>query len=63
MVSSCLNLQEALVAFSKVFGKVALLLADLMLKMALVADFEWEDNKNRLSAREGENVTREKVRV
>lgn len=63
MVSSCLNLQEALVSFSKVFGKVALLLADLMLKMALVADFEWEDNKNRLSAREGENVTREKVRV
>jgi hypothetical protein len=64
MVSSCLNLVwEALVAFSKVLGKVALLLAELMPKMDLVADFKWEDSKNRSNTREGENVTREKVRV
>jgi len=63
MVSSYLNLREALVAFSKVSGKVALWLAELMSKVDSMADFEREDSKNRSSTREGENVTREKVRV
>jgi len=62
MVSSYLNLHEALVVFSKVSCKVAFRLAELMSKMDSVADFESEDGKNR-SRTKGENITREKVRV